>query len=475
MVNGEADALVRKHTDPLVMFARANSGLAGSFGNSFQVKQFEDYEAWRATGLRPSAFVIEAEDSRNVSDLLWKIREDGDVFSTLCFISGAVEPLHALLADGGVPAVAILKDKIARAVDLEASFKSRDAGASRLERLLKYLWLRPDFILQPQHEWRNPRFYHYPLLEALGGGESDAFDWLQSLAIAKVLEPVSLVDRQKECAFCRSAHLRFVDVCPNCRAIDIEKRAFLHCFTCGHVEAQEKFLNKGILVCPKCSAQLRHIGSDYDRPIENYSCRQCGDSFVEGEVLARCAMCAKEMAPEDLVTHNIHAWRLSDRGRTYAIRGETSDVFSPFDELNFVSNELFTHNLNWLLTQSRRYPEISFSVFGLYFANLPELTDLLGHARVMRLMESFAQRLREILRSPDLSTRTVEGMVWLLLPHTDEQGLHGLRMRIEHCALLTQQGGDQKLDCRFITIASPQIPGQESAELLLARLRSELF
>jgi GGDEF domain-containing protein len=463
----------RDHSRALAVFAQADSALLAPYGTSFAISLYDSFEAWKAAPSPPKAFLIEHQQPRDTNELLRKIRQDSEAFASLCFVGGARETFDAGLADGEVPPPAVLMEKIAGTADLEASFRSRDAG-SRQERLLKYLWLRPDFVLEPQHEWRHARYYRYPLLEALSG-ESDGFDWLQSLFIARLLEPVKLLDRQRECAFCRSAHLSFVDICPNCHDIDIDKRASLHCFTCGYVDAQEKFLNNGILVCPKCDARLRHIGSDYDRPIESYGCRQCGFSFVEGEVQARCASCDKKMTPEELVTHAIHSWRLSERGRIIAIRGEAGDLFSPFDELNFVSNELFKHHLDWLLTQIQRYSDIRFSLLGLYFRNLPELAAVLGHARVLQWVEAFAQRLRQILRSPDLSTRTAENMIWLLLPHTDEQGLKGLQARIESSVPLAQQPGNLRLDWQFFGIPSSRMNVQETAELLLARLRSELL
>ena len=60
-------------------------------------------------------------------------------------------------------------------------------------------------------------------------------------------------------------------------------------------------MHSGTIVCPKCHTHLRHIGSDYDRPIENYRCQSCSQSFVEGDVQVRCAMCENEMKPGDLV------------------------------------------------------------------------------------------------------------------------------------------------------------------------------
>lgn len=131
-----------------------------------------------------------------------------------------------------------------------------------------------------------------------------------------------MLDRQRECAYCRSAHLSFIDICPNCQSIDIKLQASLHCFTCGCVDVQDKFMHSGTLVCPKCHKHLRHIGSDYDRPIENYRCQSCSHSFIEGDVQVRCAMCEKEMKPGELILNEVHSWRLSDKGRTVAFRGE---------------------------------------------------------------------------------------------------------------------------------------------------------
>ncbi len=187
-------------------------------------------------------------------------------------------------------------------------------------------------------------------------------------------------------------------------------------------------------------------------------------------------MCEKEMQPSDLVSNKIYNWQLSDRGRILAIRGDFFDIASSFDQLDFISKELFLHDLNWALLTSQRYPDIRFSLFGIYFANLTELAELIGHTQILRMLEAFTQRLRSMLRTPDLSTRTNESMLWLLLPHTDEKGLNGLKDRISENLISIQQDNEQKLDCRFVGTTLSQIQSsQEDAELLIARLSSELM
>lgn len=124
---------------------------------------------------------------------------------------------------------------------------------------------------------------------------------------------------------------------------------------------------------------------------------------------------------------------------------------------------------------SHRYKNISFSLFGIYFVNLVELVDEIGHTRLLQVMESFAQRLRNLLRTPDLSARTAENMLWLLLPNTDKQGLAGFHKRIEASMNQLVLESDQKLIYRFCSISSDQLSDQEDAELLLARLSGELL
>ena len=80
-----------------------------------------------------------------------------------------------------------------------------------------------------------------------------------------------------------------------------------------------------------------------------------------------------------------------------------------------------------------------------------------------------------MLRTPDLSTRTAENMLWLLLPHTDAHGLSSFHKRIDNNMQILLEDSDKKLDCRFIGATSSQISNKENAELLLARLQGELI
>jgi GGDEF domain-containing protein len=194
----------------------------------------------------------------------------------------------------------------------------------------------------------------------LAGTEGDVFGWLQTRLNSRTLEIEGLVDRQRECLFCHSAHPRFTD------------------------------------------------------------------------------------------------------------RGDTADVFSAFGELHIIATELFVHNLEWLIAQVQRYPDVQFAVLGLSFPNVPELVHVMGHGRTLSLVESVSARLRDLLRTPDLSTRMADNRIWLLLPHTDSHGLQGLLVRIKKSALLTRQADGQELVCRFAEFVSTDLRESDRFEFLSA-------
>ena len=76
------------------------------------------------------------------------------------------------------------------------------------------------------------------------------------------------------------------------------------------VDDQDSFMQQGTLRCPKCVTTLRHIGVDYDRPLEKYRCLSCNARFIEATVLARCYECGQSSKPDDLVMTPIHEYRI---------------------------------------------------------------------------------------------------------------------------------------------------------------------
>ena len=134
-----------------------------------------------------------------------------------------------------------------------------------------------------------------------------------------------------------------------------------------------------------------------------------------------------------------------------------------------MSNRLIS---NWLLSLCRRHKEEQFSLIGIRIRNIIELTDRIGRLQVRELMDEFARRVRELIRSTDLTTRTNQYTLWLLLPKTDLKGNQIVRGRI---LALTSDAGTG-LELATTTFHAPtQMMTGEKAKLLMARLEGEII
>jgi len=422
----------------LVFFSPKIADLMAQYMSSFRVYYFDNFSEWERTKFLPSAFIILGNDLNYISLILSKLRRDDEAYKTLCFVTGPVSPIDSNLIDGQLPQPLQLQREISRFQDLSNAYKNNRRYEPHLSRLMKYLWLRSNLIIQPIQDLKAPRSYRYPLLEVIGQDKFDSFKWLKSLVPSRLLEPVELVDRRRECLHCSSYHMGFINV------------------------------------CPKCNFEVQHTENDNNFLTENYSCHSCDQIFSASYVAIRCSICKKTMRTDDLISTQVHNWKLSNRGMAIAVHGEILGNAPSFNHLNSITKELFIHNIDWSLASCRRYQNATFSLFGIKFSNLEEFINVSGYAKSLQMVESLAQKLRNIIRPPDLSTRTSEDMLWLLLPHTNEQGLDGFHKRIVSDIQLLQEENESKLDCKFIGIVSTQIPKTESAELLLARLYSEL-
>lgn len=358
-------------------------------------------------------------------------------------------------------------------------FRLLEQGAApeRFEsRVLSWLWLRGNTYVYALRDPEVPQHYRYPLLEALADNEQiNAFVWLGLMVQQGWLEEGVLVDRVRLCSECGSGRLNYIDVCAECQALDISRQPSLHCFTCGHVGPQESFLKDGVLLCPNCLSRLRHIGTDYDRPMENYRCRSCQAFFVDAEVQARCLDCGLSHTPDKLRVREVRDFRLTEAGR-FRCRQEFSERSVPgFGRLNLLGGKDFYDLLSWQIQIVRRYPVPTFSLIGMRFVNLSGTLSQLGEQRGHAFIDSVADRLKETVRETDRCSRSTEEFFWIMLPHTDGKGLECVKQRLSRIAELFSAPEVSDLSLRVVSITAPDdLLDQEDGQLLLARLAGEL-
>ncbi len=352
----------------------------------------------------------------------------------------------------------------------------RGASVAPAMQLLRYLYLRPHANLQAQRDWQRAEVYHYPLVAAFADEGQSPEALLQHMIKRDWLEPRQLIDRLRHCERCRSVHLNYVDVCPACQSLDIENAQLLHCFTCGHVAPQKNFLKAGALCCPNCQTALRHIGTDYNRPLEQLHCRDCQNIFIESEVVARCLACNKEQEPAKLPVASIHEYGLSDLGRHAARRGETYLAPNPLSHLKNQAPETFVGILDWMLKlASRHQGGTPFSLIGLSLKAPAALQQSLGEVGLYQLLDGFAARLAELTRDTDIACRSDDNLFWLLLPQTDPKGAQHIAERTLALARdSTQQNGGQLQVDMELFLAPEQLSGGETGAFLLATLGGRL-
>jgi GGDEF domain-containing protein len=292
------------------------------------------------------------------------------------------------------------------------------------ERILYFLYMRgASAVLKPILNRNSPRLYDYPVADLLAEDGEDAAQTIDELLRRGLLEMGELLDRTRHCRKCGSAHIHFLDVCPHCGGIDIRKTASLHCFSCGHVAPEANFLSQSGLACPKCRVGLRHIGVDYDRPMAQYACGSCHHVFIESDVAARCLDCAQSVKPDDLEVREVSVLALTARGRSAVRAGEIHETFAALDSERYVEPEFFRRMLDWMLATHVRHKEFRFSLMLVEFVNAEAMVSELGGMRLYILLDEFAHRLLELLRTSDITSRTQESNLWILLPYSFADGL----------------------------------------------------
>ncbi|MGH8455576.1 MAG: diguanylate cyclase domain-containing protein [Stenotrophobium sp.] len=392
---------------------------------------FVDYTNFKEADIEPAAFIIKSDDESYIKAILSQIRQGKSGSKNLIFVDSTLTNFDGALCDGALPkTVQALNEGIEAIKSRTAAIVARGDAGDPEARLLEFMWLRPGYVLEPRPEWQHSRRFRYPILETLDPTGSDPDTWLARLENNGFIERVALKDRQRECNYCGSAQLSFIDVCPNCRSIDIDQHKALHCFTCGLIAPEVQFHHDDQRLCPKCGTRLRHIGTDYDRPLETSSCSQCSHIFVEGDVIARCLICDHSMSPTELRTRHIYSWRLTGLGRL-AAQGRGAPVAQrPFDSLGYSTREHFETSLEWMLKVSSDCCDFSVGLIGIRLENMAELGVALGSGYAAETLDAFAERLREVMDDVDLATRMDDGTFVLLLPNSDKKRLHKVRTAV---------------------------------------------
>ncbi|MFF7709589.1 diguanylate cyclase domain-containing protein [Pseudomonas sp. NPDC007930] len=436
-------------------------------------QRFEQLEALLEAG--PFDVVLLDGTGEHTLALLQALRRHPHYRLRLIYADGASANVLAL-SDGQPPASRGAIDQQYAQWHERHELFNRGRNPEGIEaQLLAYLWIRAPGRLLAVRDPHSPQHYVYPLLEAMADGPINGQIWIANLRQRNLIESTELIDRIRLCKQCGSGHLNYIDVCVECNSLDIQRQPSMHCFTCGHVGPQGEFLKDGALLCPNCLTRLRHIGTDYDRPLENYHCNNCKAFFVDADVEARCLDCGTHHAPDELLMREVHHYRLSETAMLVSRQGLEQTTQEYFSRIAMVGANTFKTLLDWQIELIQRHKAPSFVLMGVRFRNLGRTLERLGPQRGHALLDSLVERIQEVIRDTDRCTRTSEEHLWLLLMHTDDVGLRLVTERLNRISELFVGKDLQDIQVRTVGCIAPRdLIEKEDADLLLARLGGEL-
>ncbi|EML0897431.1 diguanylate cyclase [Vibrio parahaemolyticus] len=298
--------------------------------------------------------------------------------------------------------------------------------------------------------------YSFPIIDLLFPDIYSTYRYVLSEQGRGVLEPEALIDRIRVCSHCNSGHLNYVEVCPDCSSIDIDSQSSLHCFTCGHVGEQHSFQRRGKLECPKCLTQLRHIGVDYDRPLENHVCHSCSSLFVEAATISQCLSCDSKIKVEELVVRKIYQYRLGEVGEYIFQHGKS--IQAP--ELSIkgkVEVSFFQNLLAWLNKVALRHKE-QHLLLGLHLPTIDEYGKQYGDAKLFSLMDQLTRRLSGLFRDTDICCQYKQDVLLVLMPNTTNASLSVLQQKLSDLGDLVEDE-EFELDVFAWDLPDPAIEG----------------
>lgn len=277
--------------------------------------------------------------------------------------------------------------------------------------------------IEPVLEPSRPRGHFYPdVTEIIGDTQRDV-EILEKLAEGGFLSR-TLRNRMRLCTICDDYRINYREVCPDCGSIDIVRTEIVHHFSCGHMNALEKFRRGAELVCPKCDKTLRHIGLDYEKPSGYFICNSCGSMTAEPNVEGQCLLCGYTFAPEDTFEKSVFAYELTEialnaiqNGR---LEGSDLTILLQGNYPGLYSRQFFYHEVQREFARFTRYGNI----FTLMMIRVEGLEDVRRRSEedYRTYVESVFKALNTGLRTLDITCVCSEDVFGVMLSETREDG-----------------------------------------------------
>lgn len=217
--------------------------------------------------------------------------------------------------------------------------------------VLRFYYTRGDKLPTPRLVRNSTLGYSRSLFELFYKNKlitiPETYTYIEELYERDLLKKENFIDKVHVCAQCGHSHLIYRETCPRCETSDLSLNNLIHHFSCANISPENTYMEGELMRCPKCHKILRHIGVDYDRPSDIYSCRVCKISFIQPELNVICVNCGNTCKPEQLRSVDITELRLTASGIKMLVKNnvELMERESVFYK-GLTSHRNFTTNLS---------------------------------------------------------------------------------------------------------------------------------
>jgi GGDEF domain-containing protein/DNA-directed RNA polymerase subunit M/transcription elongation factor TFIIS len=340
-------------------------------------------------------------------------------------------------------------------------------------KVLRYMYTRQK-PLKPVRFVKSIYGYSYPNVNVNFSGNS-----FQEFTLINFLEKRGLikgdfVDRIFSCSSCYSSYLNFREICTNCGSPNISSQDLIHHYVCGYLGQESDYHIEGTdeLKCPKCKKFLKHIGVDYDRPSELYTCASCGHQFQEADVDSHCINCGAVTGIDKLIQRDIREYSLTAIGENSAIHGI---MFSLKDELSESLNIVDQSKLNVIVKMEYerifRYKKSTSTLVKMHFLNYLEILKKYGENSI-EISYEIGKVIKETIRKSDLISFIDQNTFILLLVETSLSGAEKLIERLEaDLSEINLKNLDINLEAEHTYV---EIDGETSYDKILKKLLTDV-
>lgn len=153
----------------------------------------------------------------------------------------------------------------------------------------------------------------YPALEKVTGLEPNEIPGLLDRMATRGILDSFVEERVLTCNKCGSVNIAVRYRCPHCKSSNLNKQKTLEHVSCGYVDAESKFLTKGlVMVCPRCGVEFRTSGPDLRVRDSWFFCGDCRKRAKEPAVKYECRQCDAIMSTDDVYLTNLDSYTLAE-------------------------------------------------------------------------------------------------------------------------------------------------------------------